>query len=273
MPLHPDPFQPWLTRWGLAPDGAAFVSAIGSHLMPVRRDGEPAMLKIAVGEEERLGAALMDWWAGEGAARVLARAGPALLTERAMGARSLAVMAGSGADDEATRILCAVARRLHAPRAATPPQSLVPLGAWFRALPLSAEKRRGVFSAAWRAAQSLLAKPRDVRPLHGDLHHGNVLDFAARGWLAIDPKGLIGERGFDYANMVCNPDIETVGAPGTLMRRSAIICAEAGLEIQRHLRWVLAYAGLSASWTLDDGGDATCALTIAELAARELGAL
>lgn len=31
--------------------------------------------------------------------------------------------------------------------------------------------------------------------LHGDLHHGNVLDFGASGWLAIDPKGLKGERG------------------------------------------------------------------------------
>jgi streptomycin 6-kinase len=51
----------------------------------------------------------------------------------------------------------------------------------------------------------LLAEPREVGVLHGDLHHGNVLDFGVRGWLAIDPKGLLGERGFDFANIFTNP--------------------------------------------------------------------
>ena len=43
-------------------------------------------------------------------------------------------------------------------------------------------------------AQALLADPRERSVLHGDLHHDNALDFGARGWRAIDPKGLIGER-------------------------------------------------------------------------------
>jgi type IV secretion system protein VirD4 len=37
----------------------------------------------------------------------------------------------------------------------------------------------------------LLAEPRDVGVLHGDLHHDNVLDFGARGWLAIDPNDIV----------------------------------------------------------------------------------
>ena len=40
----------------------------------------------------RRGGALMAWWDGDGAARVLARHGDALLLERAMGPRSLAAM-------------------------------------------------------------------------------------------------------------------------------------------------------------------------------------
>jgi streptomycin 6-kinase len=108
--------------------------------------------------------------------------------------------------------------------------------------------------------------------LHGDIHHENVLDGGARGWLAIDPKGLLGERGFDYANILCNPDIETAGAPARLRAGVAIIAREAGLEPSRILNWALAYAGLSASWTLGDGEDASPALEIAEIAARELQA-
>ncbi|MBH1547375.1 hypothetical protein I5U09_16900 [Stenotrophomonas maltophilia] len=60
-------------------------------------------------------------------------------------------------------------------------------------------------------ARRLLADPGDVVPLHGDIHHGNILDFGDRGWLAIDPKRLKGERGFDYANLFCNPDHPILG--------------------------------------------------------------
>ncbi|HEY2481252.1 MAG TPA: aminoglycoside phosphotransferase family protein [Caulobacteraceae bacterium] len=270
-----DDFEPWMSRWGLTPDGESFANcyhgAVSSRLAPVIHRGAPAMLKIAGGEEERLGGALMDWFAGHGAASVLEREGPAILLERASGPRSLAAMARSGEDDEATRVLCRTLARLHAPRQAPPPESLVPLPVWFRALMPAAARHGGVLAAAQATAEALLANPRDVRPLHGDLHHDNVLDAGARGWLAIDPKGLIGERGFDYANIACNPDIATAGAPGMLVRRARIIAAEAGLDLERYLRWVLAYAGLSASWTLGDGWDATPALDIAGLAARELG--
>jgi streptomycin 6-kinase len=56
-------------------------------------------------------------------------------------------------------------------------------------------------------ARSLLAEPRAVGVLHGGLHHEDVLDFGARGWLAIDPKRLVGKRGFDFANLLINPEL------------------------------------------------------------------
>ena len=40
--------------------------------------------------------------------------------------------------------------------------------------------------------RTLLTLERDVVPLHGDIDHGHILDFGPRGWLAIDPKRLIG---------------------------------------------------------------------------------
>jgi streptomycin 6-kinase len=229
------------------------------------------MLKIAGSKEEQAGGALMVWWAGEGAARVLRRKGEALLLERAGGPRSLAAMARGDKDDEAMAILCQNAARLHAPREGPPPPSLVPLQTWFRALAPTAAREGGVFRRALAAAGPLLADPREVRVLHGDLHHDNVLDGEARGWLAIDPKGLLGERGYDYANMICNPDIETVRHPGRFQRRIALVAKAANLEPRRLLAWVLAYAGLSAAWTVRGGGDASPAIEIARLAAAELG--
>jgi streptomycin 6-kinase len=51
-----------------------------------------------------------------------------------------------------------------------------------------------IFSLSAETAHALLAAPREITVLHGDIHHDNILHFGERGWLAIDPKGLIGER-------------------------------------------------------------------------------
>ena len=263
-------FEPWLTEWGLSRDGEAFTTKFGNHLLPVRYDGAPAMLKIAVHEEERRGGELMEWWGGIGAARVLARNGDALLLERLIGARSLSAMARSGEDDEATRILCQTAQALHRPRREPAPKSLIPLGDWFRALEPAASQHGGTFQTSAAVAKSLLKTARSPVVLHGDFHHDNVLDGGARGWLVIDPKGLIGEAGFEYANLFRNPDIHVALAPGQLRRRAAIVVNETGLGMRRLLQWVLAYAGLGAAWSLSSGDDPGPGLRIAETAAWEL---
>jgi streptomycin 6-kinase len=261
----------YLSRWDLVPDGNPVVTST-SRLLPVRHRGAPAMLKLATGEEERLGGVLMEWWDGDGAARVLARDGDALLLERAEGTASLADMARTGRDDEACRILCAVAARLHAPRP-KPLPDLIPLAHWFRELEPAAAAYGGIRCAA--AAESLLAEPREVGVLHGDLHHGNVLDFGARGWLAIDPKRLAGERGFDFANIFTNPDLDdpsrpVATEPDRFARRLQVVSAAAGLEGNRLLRWILAWTGLSAAWFLGDGDSAAIDLRVAHMAAAEL---
>lgn len=264
MPQRRGMFDAYLARWGLAPDGEAILTH-SSALLPVRRHGMAMMLKVARVPEERAGARLMCWWDGEGAAPVLEHDGDAVLMERALGPGSLVEMARGGRDDEASRILCAAAARLHAPRDRAPP-ALVPLDRWFRALHPAAAALGGILLASAAAARELLADPREVVVLHGDLHHGNVLDFGARGWLVIDPKGLVGERGFDFANLFCNPDLPTATAPGRLARRLDVVADAAGLDRGRLLKWILAYAGLSAAWSLEDGDDPALALAVAEVA-------
>ena len=260
--------MPWVERWGLVPSGESF-STHTSVLLPVLAADQPAMLKVAMAPEEERGAAVLAWWGGEGAANVLALEGEALLMERATGSRSLAQMAATGEDDDATRILCAIAARLHLP-CPHPPRSAVPLETWFAALAPAAEREGGILGRSRAAATHLLATPREVTVLHGDLHHGNVLDFGSRGWLAIDPKGLYGERGFDFANIFCNPDDGIATAPGRLSRQADIVAEATRIDRARLLQWVLAYAGLSASWTMEDGDDPARTLAVADIAAQEL---
>jgi streptomycin 6-kinase len=87
------------------------------------------------------------------------------------------------------------------------------------------------------------------------MHRGNVLNFGSRGWLAIDPKGLMGmgERYFDYANILCNPDEQAATAPGRLMWQTSVIAEAAHLDRSRLLAWIVAWAGLSAAFGLEDG--------------------
>ncbi len=263
-------FERYLQSWNLKVDGVPVVTP-GSHLLPVRWQGQPAMLKIAHTSEEQLGGQLMSWWAGEGAAQVYAHDDVALLMERATGPGSLMRMALNGQDDQASRIACATVARLHAPRP-SPPQGLLPLQAWFQSLWTAAEDTGGVLRDCAAMAHALLAAPQDVVVLHGDIHHDNILDFGARGWLAIDPKRVIGERGYDYANLLCNPDLPTCHDPVRFNRQVAVIAQAANLARPRLLQWVVAHAGLSAAWFLEDGERQRAAidLEVARLAQRAL---
>lgn len=259
-------FESSLARWQLIADGDPIVTHC-SHLLPVRWHDKPAMLKIAHDDAERAGGALMQWWDGIGAAKVYAHSEDAILLERATGSRSLLTMAMNGEDDQASRLICQTAAKLHAPRA-KPHPALIPLHHWFRELEPAARTHGGVLSHSSRIATALLAEPRDPVALHGDIHHSNILDFEEHGWLAIDPKGLIGERGFDFANIFANHDLPSTNQPARMERQLAIVATEADLDPMRTLRWIIAYAGLSAAWFLGDGSTeaAESPLTVARIA-------
>lgn len=264
-------FQTYLDRWNLRGDGDVIVTP-RAQLLPVIKDGAPAMLKLSDVED---GGAVLEWWDGDGAARVLASDEGALLMERATGSASLSAMSRGAQDDAACRILCQAADALHAPRGKPLPE-LTPLVEWFGELASAAATHGGILHRSVNAARALLDNPRDVVVLHGDLHHDNVLDFGARGWLAIDPKGLLGERGFDFANIFTNPDLAdpsqpVATVPGRFARRLKVVTEASGLERQRLLLWILAWTGLSAAWFIsDDDPLAAIDLQIAELAAAEL---
>jgi Aminoglycoside/hydroxyurea antibiotic resistance kinase len=103
--------------------------------------------------------------------------------------------------NEASRIVCAVLDQLHAPRNRPLPE-LVPLTHWFEPLYQAADAHGAILRVSAAAASHLLKTQREIVGLHGDMHHGNVLNFGSRGWLAIDPKNLIGERYFDSTSFV-----------------------------------------------------------------------
>lgn len=269
MTWQPATLEEYLQRWRLTPASAAY-STPSSHLQPVLHHGERAMLKVARIEEEANGCRLLAWWSGNGAARVLELDGHAAVLE--WGGASL--VPGSAADDDrATSILCSVAATLHAASDrgfSTRPGGLVPLDAWFRSL-FARGGSDGPYADGAAIARRLIARGGHTVVLHGDLHHGNVLDFGARGWLATDPKYLVGNRVFDYTNILCNPDQEF--AESRFDRRVDLICRLADIPERELLEWTVAWTALSASWFADDGrsDEEQRVLRIGALARARLG--
>jgi streptomycin 6-kinase len=91
--------------------------------------------------------------------------------------------------------------------------------------------------------------------LHGDLHHWNILSAQRAPWLAIDPKGVIGEPVYEAGAWLRNP-IEHLHSLGgikpLLTRRVDIFVAELGFDRERLLGWAFAQAMLSAWWAYED---------------------
>jgi streptomycin 6-kinase len=101
-------------------------------------------------------------------------------------------------------------------------------------------------ASAERIFFELCATQRRERLLHGDMHHENVLFDRARGWLAIDPKGVRPLR-----NPCGRPDL--FAQPDVIRRRADLFARTLFIDSARALRWAFAQAVLAAIWQIEDG--------------------
>jgi streptomycin 6-kinase len=168
--------------------------------------GERYVVKLSPGGEEGAReAAAMSAFAGRVATRLVRRdAGmKAMLLERAEPGDDLRPVP----DPEAALIAADVLERLWS---AQPTEGLADLEEWTRVLERFAGRQHPLpiehFARASRLRRELLADPPERVVLHGDLHHTNVLRTEDRGWLAIDPKGVTGEKAFDIVMFLLNPE-------------------------------------------------------------------
>jgi streptomycin 6-kinase len=256
-----DLLEPHLAHWRLAPEGPVLSSAT-ALVQLVRRGEEPLALKLLLTSDEAGQRAALLHFAGRGAVRLIDWDGPALLIERAAPGESLVPLVLQGRDDEATAIAGDVMARLH-DQASPPPSDLRKVEAWglgfarVQAKALGRGLEEGLIDRAERLWGELCASQAPRVLLHGDLQHYNILSGAGRGWLAIDPKGVVGEPAFETGALLRNPvgRPDLYAAPGIIERRTAILCERLGLDRTRVLAWAFSQAVLSALWSIEDGGE------------------
>jgi streptomycin 6-kinase len=262
----------YLAAWELS-NPQLLTQTMTSQIYTVTHGAETVVLKLLSPSEteEQRGALSLRYFDGQGAVRLLRYDQGAQLMEYAAG-EELVTLVERGEDERATRIIAQVIAQLHSVGQHAPHDGLVPLDSWFGALfaKAAADKEAGIESIYVRGAaltELLLAEQRDIRVLHGDIQHYNIRQ-SARGWLAFDPKGLVGERTYDCANTLCNPVMpELVHNERRLLTNAAILAEMLKLETWRVLAFTYAYACLNASWWLQLGGNDIVAwsLNVAEI--------
>lgn len=223
-------------------------------------DGGEAVLKIGLPEEETdllTGAEFLRSSDGCGAVRLL-RADDertALLMERVSPGRDLKeVFAG----DEPKALSAAIALFQKLPRSLPPKNFSFPsLERWFGDL----EKARNTIfpreavKKARRIFDELCADPDPLYLLHGDLHHENILSAGNGEFLAIDPKGVIGKRGYEAAVFLNNHADWILDAPDhPLQLKAAVERFSKTFEMEPPTlkKWALIQQILAAWWSFED---------------------
>jgi streptomycin 6-kinase len=94
--------------------------------------------------------------------------------------------------------------------------------------------------------------------LHGDLHHWNILSAEREPWLALDPKGVIGEREYEVGAWLRNPFPQILKMPKpekVLARRVDQLVEELGFDRGRIIGWGYCQAVLAGIWSLEEQSD------------------
>lgn len=231
-------------------------------------DGTPAIVKglkpIEDIADELRGADYLVWRNGRGAVRLLGRENNLMLLEYA-GERMLSHIVAEHGDYQATEIAAELMAKLYAASEEPLPSALLPIRDRFAALFQRARDDQNAgcqtdYVHAAIIADQMMSNASELRGLHGDLHHENIM-FSSRGWLVIDPVGLVGEVGFGAANMFYDPaDRDDLCLdPRRIAQMADAFSRALDVDPRRLLDQAYAYGCLSAAWNADGEEEGTVA--------------
>ncbi|TRV81489.1 kinase [Streptomyces sp. 130] len=249
--------------WRCTPDGDVMHGGVGV-ILPVRRDGTPpAVLKVSFphpGNDHEPDA--FAAWGGRGAVALYERDDVryAMLLERV----SPVTLAEAVDGDEVVAVAARLGRRLAVPAPTGLPRLSERAGEWEDGLrgddaEFAHALPRPVIGAALATVRELgRAQPGTL--VHGDLHGRNILRAGREPWLAVDPKGYVGDPAYDVGALMKSRAYALAKAePGAHdLRRAAhrivdVFADAAGLERERVRRWAQLHAVQAAFWARRHG--------------------
>jgi len=271
------------THWGLTEVEPA--SNLSYNFVAFAKRGpEQVVLKMGVPNRElKSEIAALRLFGGEGACRLIDYEEEKywMLLERLKPGVMLSTLEN---DEEATHIAAEVVQKIwrsvdsgHHGDAVEFQSSFIQLKDWFDGL----KRLRLMFNGGTgplneslverveRSVQDFFAENYKPVLMHGDYHHFNILS-SERGWLVIDPKGVIGPACYELGPFLMNPwgDVLSGKEYRRLTRRRIDILHERlGFERERIREWGMAHAVLSAWWGIEDNTGWEYSLAFAEMLA------
>lgn len=248
------------SEWSLTPGSYADSLSYNYVAPAVRKDGSKVVLKLGVPNPE-LSAEIeaLRCYAGHGCVQLLdadAESG-AILLERVEPGQPVLDLED---DESATAIAARIINRLHKCQLMQGPYPTVAeWGLGLERLRAHFDGGTGPFPSqlverAESNLRDLLSSEGEPVLLHGDLHHWNILSSERADWVAIDPKGVIGEPEYETGAWLRNPFPklqEWPDAKKVTARRIDQFAEHLGYDHERVLAWGIYQAVLAAWWSFE----------------------
>jgi streptomycin 6-kinase len=225
-----------------------------ARLWRVETGTGPAVLKVFSARGLRvgdpIGTKLLKLWNGDGAVCVLGEYTDAILMEWLDGP-SLADATLPGQDGEVARVIAKVALKLQRP----PVEGYILLKEHFGGALLSCKiegypkELKSAFARAQALFEQLLETSDTPKLMHGDLNYDNVMK-PHRGWLAIDPKGIIADPCYEFGVVFRNPvdEADRIAKPKRIEALGKLLASHTGLNYERILQFGFAHVAMSLAY-------------------------
>lgn len=225
----------------------------------VSENGDESVLKIGFPEESSPifnEAEMLELYAGSGAAKFLKldESRLAMLLERLKPGKTLAEIY-RGNEESCVEIAIGVLQKI----IGKPPKehNFIRLENWFAGFEKAAST--AFPSDKIRKAQKFYDELSNDRLflIHGDFHHENILSATREAFLVIDPKGVIGQIGYEIS-VFLNNHLWILQGNKNLSEKldKAVSSFSAAFEIEPETlkKWAYAQGVLSAWWTFEENG-------------------
>ena len=261
-----------LSERGLAIEGEVKYTNAGLVAFVNKADDNFVLKIFNHSSDEKLSASVLKFYGGKRAVEVIGGSTDYVLLQRVIPGYSLASCEKEVSEEENIQIFCDVVKSIH-------DQDNIEINAFpkiedicqkefFEYSKLNKniipsfliERAKGVFNDLINNSQ------QNMKLLHGDLHHENILFDSQKGWIAIDPKGIIGEAEMEVAAFLKNP----IGRSDIYLddeiirRRIGLISHRLNFDGKKVASWGFVMTVVSSIWLIEDGQNADGWLELAK---------
>ncbi len=198
-------------------------------------------------------ASMLRAYAGLGTIALLAESRGAILLTKAIPGMPLSDYFPTQ-EQEAIIIACTIITRLHQDEIPTAIK-LPTLQDWLKTLDQESNIPNSYRQKALEFAKHLIATSPSPVLLHGDLHHDNILQHGTK-WVAIDPKGVVGDPAYEVGAFIRNPIqalLSEQDVTEIIQNRINLFASTLSLDPTRITQWCFVQAVLAWTWALEDG--------------------